>query len=654
MDHAQILALIATLSGAPQSDAFAGLRAEAGKQGAKVSIEACPRPLPSGEIEGVSFICGRVKVPEDRANPGSKMLPLAFAIYKATSRYPEPDPLVYLQGGPGGSAFEILSKLQTAFRPWRDRRDLVIYDQRSAGISGASVNCAQALSQNIVEIARPGGKANIDGIAAPDMMKTCVAELGKQGVPLALYNTTQNALDLPLIVKALGYSDYNIYGISYGTKLALEVMRSAPQGVRSVIIDGVAPSWLNLYNSQSQKMDEAIQHVVDQCAADKACNEAYPDLGRIFIETMNRAARGEVLFRGEKQSVELVLSPVLARNGNSDSVPVTRFIPAYIYELWRGKAMPTVEMLTAADFKTPRDDAMVLKAATDLNAEQKALVLQMLDSTAIAARANEGSARAEAALRDATEIARDFGPLARQFDQELAAAMKDVARDDKAKLGAALTDYAALRLQKPEKTGLQAFVAGHFTGPAKDRLAALVAAMTAQEVEGSFAIIRRDSFSALNPFLSGLYLDIYACQEDVPFSSFEGHQAVTAKLKYPQIGTFTDQTARRFFEGCATLKPQPRGNWHVPVQSAIPTLSFGGLYDIQTAASWAKAAIEKMSNAQAFLIPEAGHGAVLYQPCVAQMGVAFTDNPKRKFDNSCAASIKVDWYIAPWVKGEKK
>ncbi|GLH78991.1 hypothetical protein SSBR45G_39000 [Bradyrhizobium sp. SSBR45G] len=654
MDHAQILALIAALSGTPQSDPFAGLRAETQKPGAVVSIEACPRPLPPGEIEGVSFICGRVKVPEDRAKPGGRMLPLAFAIYKATSRFPEADPVVYLQGGPGGSAFDILAKLQTAFRPWRDRRDLVIYDQRSAGLSGASVNCAQALSRNLVEIARPGSTANVDGIAAPALMKACVAELEQQSVPLALYNTTQNALDLPLIVKALGYSDYNIYGISYGTKLALEVMRSAPQGVRSVIIDGVAPSWLNLYNSHSQKVDEAIQNVVDQCAADNACNTAYPDLGRIFIETMTRAAKGEVLFRGERISVETVLAPVLARNGNAESVPVTRYIPAYVYELWRGKAMPTVEMLTKADFNTPPDDAMVLKAAASLNADQKALVQQLLDNAAIAARANTASVRAEAELRNATEIARDFGPLARQFDQELAAAMKDLGRADKTRLTAALTDYAALRLQTPGKAGLQTLVATHFTGPTKDRLAALITAMTAREVDGSFAIIRRDSLTALAPFVSGLYLDVYACQEDVPFSSFEGHQAVTAKLTYPHIGSLTDATARLFFDSCAMLKPQPRDNWHVPVESAIPTLSFGGLFDIQTSASWARAAIEKMSNAQAFLIPEAGHGALLYQPCVAQMGVAFIDNPRRKFDNSCAASIKVDWYIAPWVTAEKK
>ncbi len=83
--------------------------------------------------------------------------------------------------------------------------------------------------------------------------------------------------------------------------------------MRSVIIDGVAPSWIPLYNLHAQKVDEAIQNVVDQCAADKTCNEAYPDLGRIFIEALSKAARGEVRFRGEKISTELALSPVLSR-----------------------------------------------------------------------------------------------------------------------------------------------------------------------------------------------------------------------------------------------------------------------------------------------------------------------------------------------------
>lgn len=650
MDHAQILALIASLSGAPSPDPFLGLRTASQQPNAVVSIEACPRPLPVNEIEGVSLICGRVKVPEERSKIGGRQVALNFAVLRASTGYSEPDPVVYLEGGPGGSAMKMLPALDLFFRPWRSRRDIVIYDQRSAGISGSSVNCFQAMSANLVDFMKVGG-----GIPSADQTKRCFDELTAKGIPLAAYNTTQNALDLPVIMSALGYKDYNIYGISYGTKLGLEVMRVAPQNVRSVIIDGVAPSWVNLYNSFAMKNDEAIQHVVDQCAADKACNEAYPELGKIFVETLSKAARGEITFRGEKAPVELVMMPVLTRNGKYNSAPVTRFIPAYVYELWRGKEMPTVEKLVDAKFDTPKPgDAEITAATAKLDAEQKALVQQLLDNAAIVARAQKGAARAVEGLRDTTETKQRLGTLARLFDNELAVAMKESLSGDKERIKLVLADYTGMQTAAPSRERLQAFVNAHFAGSTKDRLLALVAGMNAREIEGSFAIIRRDTYAALGSFLSGIYLDIYACQEDIPFNTLEGYKALTAKLKYPHVGALSDPLAKAFYDGCRSIKPQPRENWHVPVRSDIPTLSFGSVFDVQTPASWAKTAIEQMTNAQAFIIPEAGHGALLYQPCVAEMGVAFIDNPKRRFDNSCAESIRVDWHIAPWVSAQKK
>lgn len=106
--------------------------------------------------------------------------------------------------------------------------------------------------------------------------------------------------------------------------------------------------------------------------------------------------------------------------------------------------------------------------------------------------------------------------------------------------------------------------------------------MNEKELQGSFTIIRRDSLKSLMPFFNQFFLDVYACQEDMPRSSFEGYRATIATMKYPRIGTLTDDLAKGFFEACAQFKPQPRENWHVPVQSGIPTLSFGSLFDIQT------------------------------------------------------------------------
>ena len=70
------------------------------------------------------------------------------------------------------------------------------------------------------------------------------------------------------------------------------------------------------------------------------------------------------------------------------------------------------------------------------------------------------------------------------------------------------------------------------TRAAQDR----VVGMNEREIEGFFAIIRRDTYRALSSFLSGLSLDVYACQEGIPFNGLEGYQALTAKLKYPHMG----------------------------------------------------------------------------------------------------------------------
>ena len=647
MDHAQLIALLAALSGAPDSPAPP-------PAGNVVSVQPCPRPLPVDEIEGKTIVCGTVSVAEELAKPGGKKIALSYAILKSSSRYPEADPLVYLQGGPGGSAMLQIPLLDRIFKPWRPRRDIVFFDQRSAGISGASVNCYRALADNALEIVKPTRKRDTQDLPDAEIAAKCVAELEAQKIPLAAYNTTQNAHDVSAIVSALGYPTYNIYGISYGTKLALEVMRVAPKGVRSVIIDGVAPSWVHLYDSFAIKSDEAIQAVVDQCAADKACNAAYPDLGRIFVETLDNAQAGAIVYKGEKVSTEFVVTPVHSRNGKYDSASITRYIPAFVYELWRGKETPTVDLLVEHKFDLPKPgDEDVLKATGEFAAEQKELVKQALDGLAIKGRAVASIARSVDALRASVENTKRFGSGATVFDQELAAAMRDALRADKSRLKTLLAEYAAMQTAPASKERLQAFVTQNFAGAAKDRLSALIASMNAREVEGSFAIIRRDTFTGLNPFLKGLYLDVYACQEDLPYNSLAGYKALTAKMRYPHLGPLADASAEQFFTTCAPFKTAPRANWHEPVVSNIPTLSFGSLYDTQTSASWAKVAIEKLSDAQAFMIPEAGHGALAYQSCVGDMGVAFIDNPKRKFDNSCAQSIRIDWHIASWAATKK-
>lgn len=655
MNYHQILALIAVLTGNAGDD-FATLKSGGADPKTSIAQILCPRPLPANEIEGKTLFCGTVQVPEDNAKPDGKKIPLKFSILKSRSHYPEPDPLVYLQGGPGGSAIDQIPLLAGTFDAFRKTRDVVFWDQRSAGLSGQSVKCFNALSVNAAKIAKKEHTTtDITGVnKESNTISDCLKEVEAAGIDIAKYNTYENAKDVRTITRALGYETYNLYGISYGTKLALETMRVAPEGIRSVVIDGVAPPWVHLYDAFALKLSEPIEHVVEQCKADASCNTTFPDLDTVIIDTLKKAKEGKIIHQGRPVDTLIIFRPFDERNGKYGNQSMTPYIPAFIYELNRGKEMPTVDMLVGKNFVMPMPgDDDVSAASAKLPKQQRALIATLADNAAISQRVDRSNQNVMEELRDEIDASTNFGPVAALFDSELEKALIAAKGSDASKAEKMVSDYVALQNTKASKESLSAFVKAHTAGEASARLLALIESMSDAELAGSFAIIQRDAAKSEDAFFTDLYLLNYACQEDMPFNSYEGYQKFTASQKYPYIGDPYDPLAKFVFGSCIPFKQHQRNNWQVPVVSGIPTLSIGGLYDSQTPASWAKVAVEKLSNAQVFMIPEAGHGSLLYQPCVTDMGVAFINNPQRKLSDACPKSIKITWHIPDWAKPAK-
>ncbi len=102
---------------------------------------------------------------------------------------------------------------------------------------------------------------------------------------LALYNSAQNAADIEALRQALGYDKINLYGISYGTRLALTALRDFPQGIRSVVIDGVVPLQVDMYAQTPANGAQALEAVFKACEAMLTCNQNYPESapGRCLI-----------------------------------------------------------------------------------------------------------------------------------------------------------------------------------------------------------------------------------------------------------------------------------------------------------------------------------------------------------------------------------
>ncbi len=259
---------------------------------ARFEKASCPFDLPAGVVEGETIECGYLLVPEDRAQAASRTIRLAVAIIHPQGGASEPDPILFLTGGPGGSTLEGLSLTFSKLEPLlKARRDLILFDQRGVGRSEPALDCPKLNELNLELLDYElDGKQYTDAEIAELNRQTlldCAASLS-QIADLSAYNSAASAADVNDLRQALGYDQVNLWGVSYGTRLALEVMRDYPQGIRSVVLDSVYPPDINLYVAAPANADRAFDLFFAGCAADQACNAAYPDLRTLFFDTVDR------------------------------------------------------------------------------------------------------------------------------------------------------------------------------------------------------------------------------------------------------------------------------------------------------------------------------------------------------------------------------
>ncbi len=246
-----------------------------------------PADCPFGVPGDLTIECGYLHVPEDRTQPDSRTIQLAVAIVHTRSATPAPDPVVYLSGGPGSPA---LVNTVTFARGWSHllaHRDFVVLDQRGTGFSQPALTCPEAstLAQDLLgrEVSR-AEKVQ----AEIDMALRCRDRLVSEGVNVAGYRSVESAADLEDLRIALGYPQWNLLGISYGTRLALTAMRDYPHGIRSVVLDSVYPLQVNLFTAMPDNLNRSLTTLFARCASTPACNATYPDLQQVFAEVLRQ------------------------------------------------------------------------------------------------------------------------------------------------------------------------------------------------------------------------------------------------------------------------------------------------------------------------------------------------------------------------------
>jgi pimeloyl-ACP methyl ester carboxylesterase len=220
----------------------------------------------------VAARCGTYRVRENRDDPHDnvgKELQLHVAIIPALRLKPAADPLFILSGGPGQAASDFYLSVAPAFSRIRRDRDLVLIDQRGTGRS----NALQCTLPDDSEL----GASDLPKIQAA--VRECLASL--PGDP-RYYTTSIAVRDLEDVRAALGYRTLNLYGISYGTRVAQHYMRRYPDRVRSVILDGAVPAELALGPDAAIEAQRAIDSALQRCARDEACAHEFPDIPAQF------------------------------------------------------------------------------------------------------------------------------------------------------------------------------------------------------------------------------------------------------------------------------------------------------------------------------------------------------------------------------------
>lgn len=240
----------------------------------------CPFVVPFDEhIE-----CGYVFVPEDRSQPAARTIKIGVAIVKSHSPRPQPDPLMVLNGGPGGRMVEYLPDVLPMFEMLLATRDVVFYDQRGAGWSQPALNCPEL--DPLDRQAAAGLTVSIEQRMAA--FGACRARLQSEGINLSAYNTAENAADFNALREALGLSQVNLFGVSYGTILGQAILRDYPTGIRSMVLDSMYPLDSHLFNDWPAGLTQYFETIFANCAVDALCHAAYPDVATVFDQLLNQ------------------------------------------------------------------------------------------------------------------------------------------------------------------------------------------------------------------------------------------------------------------------------------------------------------------------------------------------------------------------------
>ena len=224
------------------------------------STHPCPPALASAHAR-----CETVTVAEDPAKPGGQTIGLNVVVVPAVKKKSGEPPMFHLEGGPGIAGTNAAGFYAGPGSVYREQRDVVLFDQRGTGGSNP-LRCP--------ELEKRGPLVEMYPV---DEVKACREALEKTA-DLTQYSTERAADDVDTVRRALGYETIDLWGVSYGTRLAQTYMKRYPSHVRRVLLAGFAPLDYRTPLFHAAGAQRVLDLLFYKCERDAACRAKYPRL----------------------------------------------------------------------------------------------------------------------------------------------------------------------------------------------------------------------------------------------------------------------------------------------------------------------------------------------------------------------------------------
>ena len=282
--------------------------------------------------------CGTLIVDETRGDPKSRRITVAVAIVKASAPKAGQPPVVYLHGGPGGSAVGGLPRMlksKAAMEYVAVDQDWIFIDQRGGGQSAPNLDCPGA---NLTDAGPPSGK-DVQVIIA------CLKAFQAQGENLSRYNAVEVARDVQDLRTLLKLPLIDLYGGSYGTRIEAAIQTHTPQGVRAVVQDSPWPPEADWTVGGPAMVSSSIDIVMAKCARVAECAQRYPDLKAKLAVVAERWLAGPQTINGKTYTADDLGGYLMDASYFTAGV-----LPRDLWKIIQGDVSPVAEFVASRDY----------------------------------------------------------------------------------------------------------------------------------------------------------------------------------------------------------------------------------------------------------------------------------------------------------------